>query len=184
MIRQPLGNWVTPAQRRGVYGAGCAPAWIPDAHDPWKSAGTLRKPRPRRADLESETLISPRLLDRRNRPVTTLASLRAIIASVPRGKVITYGQAAAAGGHPGAARLTVWALNTGGALPWHRVVAAGGRIALPGELGQEQRLRLSMEGVTFRGARVRMEIHNWIPTARRTARTRAAGSGAVRVNRG
>ncbi|MFZ0830777.1 MAG: MGMT family protein [Thermoplasmata archaeon] len=87
-----------------------------------------------------------------------------MIASVPRGKVITYGQVAAAGGFPGAARLTVWALQRGEGLPWHRVVGAGGRIALPGDEGREQRLRLQVEGVTFRGNRVRMDRHNWIPT--------------------
>jgi len=95
--------------------------------------------------------------------VPTLARLRHVIASVPRGKVITYGQVASAGGFPGAARLTVWALHSGEGLPWHRVVGAGGRIALRGEEGQEQRLRLKMEGVTFRGGRVRMELHNWTP---------------------
>jgi methylated-DNA-protein-cysteine methyltransferase related protein len=100
--------------------------------------------------------------------MSTLAKLRVIIAAVPRGKVITYGQVAAAAGHPRAARLTVWALHSGANLPWHRVVAAGGRIALAGVEGQEQRLRLQMEGVTFRGERVRMDRHNWTP--RRGAR--------------
>lgn len=99
--------------------------------------------------------------------MSTLAVLRAVIARIPRGKVITYGQVAAAAGFPRAARLTVWALHDGGGLPWHRVVGAGGRIALPGEEGQEQRLRLRVEGVTFRRDRVRMELHGWTPRARR-----------------
>ena len=99
--------------------------------------------------------------------MSTLARLRRVIASVPQGKVITYGQVAEAAGFPGAARLTVRALYGGAGLPWHRVVAAGGRIALMGEDGQEQRLRLSIEGVTFRGGRVRMELHGWVPRARR-----------------
>jgi methylated-DNA-protein-cysteine methyltransferase related protein len=102
----------------------------------------------------------------RRAPVSTLARLRHLIAEVPRGKVITYGQVAAAGGRPGAARLTVWALQAGEGLPWHRVVAAGGRIALTGVLAQEQRLRLALEGVTFRGGRVRMELHGWVPGPR------------------
>jgi alkylated DNA nucleotide flippase Atl1 len=37
------------------------------------------------------------------------------------------------------------------------VVAAGGRIALPGERGQEQRFRLEAEGVKFSGKKVRMK---------------------------
>ncbi|MCI4353303.1 MAG: MGMT family protein [Thermoplasmata archaeon] len=73
---------------------------------------------------------------------------------------------AEAGGFPGAARLTVWALQRGEGLPWHRVVGARGRIALLGDLGDEQRLRLQIEGVTFRGGRVRMELHNWTPRIR------------------
>lgn len=102
--------------------------------------------------------------------MSTLSLVGAVIARVPRGKVITYGQAAQAAGFPGAARLTVRALQRESGLPWHRVVGAGGRIALPGEEGQEQRLRLEMEGVTFRGGRVRMDLHAWTPRARRKRR--------------
>ena len=98
--------------------------------------------------------------------MNTLNRIRNVIARVPRGRVITYGQAAAIAGFPGAARLTVWALHAGEGLPWHRVVAAGGRIALPGEEGREQRLRLEMEGVTFRSGRVRMDLHSWSPKLR------------------
>lgn len=87
--------------------------------------------------------------------------MRAVIARVPRGKVITYGQVAEKAGFPGAARQAVWSLRASKGLPWHRVVAAGGRIALPGEQGLDQRLRLEMEGVTFRGRRVRMDLHEW-----------------------
>ena len=46
-------------------------------------------------------------------------------------------------------------------LPWHRILAAGGRIALPGEAGLEQRMRLETEGVRFAGRRVRMEAHRY-----------------------
>ena len=99
--------------------------------------------------------------------MSVLARFRAVIAAVPRGRVITYGQVAEAAGFPGAARLTVWALRRTVGLPWHRVVAARGRIALEGEDGLEQRLRLETEGVTFRGRRVRMERHNWTPRARK-----------------
>jgi methylated-DNA-protein-cysteine methyltransferase related protein len=102
--------------------------------------------------------------------MSTLSLLRNVIARVPRGKVITYGQVAAAAGFPGGARLTVRALQGESGVPWHRVVGAGGRIALPGEEGREQRFRLEIEGVTFRGGRVRMEVHNWTPRARRRRR--------------
>jgi methylated-DNA-protein-cysteine methyltransferase related protein len=95
-----------------------------------------------------------------------LGKFRAVIARVPRGKVITYGQVAAVAGFPRAARLTVRALQNSEGLPWHRVVGAGGRIALVGEEGREQRLRLEIEGVTFRGRRVRMDLHGWMPRRR------------------
>lgn len=108
--------------------------------------------------------------------VSELDRLRGIIASVPRGKVITYGQVAAAGGFPRAARLTVWALHGGRGLPWHRVVGAEGRISLRGTEGQEQRLRLEMEGVTFRRGRVRMDLHGWTPASRRGGSTPRPGS--------
>jgi len=71
----------------------------------------------------------------------------ATIARIPKGRVSTYGDVAAASGHPGAARQVVWALRNGVNVPWHRVIGAGGKIRLPGENGLEQRMRLRMEGV-------------------------------------
>jgi methylated-DNA-protein-cysteine methyltransferase-like protein len=49
--------------------------------------------------------------------------------------------------------------RSGGALPWQRVVGAGGEIKLKFEAGLEQRMRLKMEGVRFRGKRVDMAEH-------------------------
>jgi len=88
--------------------------------------------------------------------------IRATILKIPRGKVAPYGAVARAAGFPGAARQVVWALRQSQGLPWHRVVAAGGRIALPGEAGMEQRFRLQSEGVTFSGLRVRMAEHEFV----------------------
>jgi methylated-DNA-protein-cysteine methyltransferase related protein len=84
--------------------------------------------------------------------------IQGVIRTIPQGKVSSYGAVAKAAGFPGAARQVVWALRqaTSLGLPWHRVVAAGGRIALPGEAGFEQRMRLESEGVSFSGSRVRM----------------------------
>ncbi len=56
-----------------------------------------------------------------------------LLLSVPEGKVVTYGSLAAAAGSPRGARQVVRILHTQSrkrGLPWHRVVAAGGRIAL------------------------------------------------------
>jgi methylated-DNA-protein-cysteine methyltransferase-like protein len=86
-----------------------------------------------------------------------LEEFRDVIRRIPRGKVMTYGEVAAAAGHRGSARQVVWTLqNCGPDIPWHRVVGAGGRILLPGEAALEQRLRLESEGVRFVGGRVKL----------------------------
>src|SRR6516225_8302630 len=85
------------------------------------------------------------------------ARIRTTVLKIPRGKVSTYGAIARAAGFPGAARQVVRALQKAHGLPWQRVVAAGGRIALPGERGLEQRFRLETEGVKFSGKKVRMK---------------------------
>jgi methylated-DNA-protein-cysteine methyltransferase related protein len=82
--------------------------------------------------------------------------IRAAIMKVPRGQVSTYGAIARAAGLPGGARQVVRTLSQSHGLPWHRIVAAGGRIAIPGEGGLDQRFRLEMEGVKFSGRKVRM----------------------------
>jgi methylated-DNA-protein-cysteine methyltransferase-like protein len=78
----------------------------------------------------------------------------ATIARIPKGRVSTYGEVAAASGHPGAARQVVWALQNGANVPWHRVIGAGGKIRLTGENGLEQRMRLRAEGVAIAGDKV------------------------------
>ena len=82
--------------------------------------------------------------------------IRAAILKIPRGHVSSYGAIARAAGIPRGARLVVRTLSQSHGLPWHRVVAAGGRIAIPGEGGLDQRFRLEMEGVKFSGRKVRM----------------------------
>jgi len=84
--------------------------------------------------------------------------LEAVIA-IPRGRVASYGAIATRAGLPGRARLVGGALRdapAAPALPWHRVLRADGRIALPaGSAGYaEQCRRLAAEGVTVRNGRV------------------------------
>jgi methylated-DNA-protein-cysteine methyltransferase-like protein len=86
----------------------------------------------------------------------TILAIRAVIRKIPKGKVSSYGKVAAAAGFPNGARIAVRALQGATGLPWHRVVGAGGRIALRGESAFEQRFRLESEGVKFAGKRVRM----------------------------
>jgi methylated-DNA-protein-cysteine methyltransferase related protein len=84
-----------------------------------------------------------------------------LIRALPSGKVSSYGAIAAAAGWPGAARQVVRILRQVPGLPWQRVLGSGGAVKLPGENGAEQRFRLRMEGVTFRGLRVDMKKHEF-----------------------
>ena len=87
---------------------------------------------------------------------------------IPKGKVATYGEVARAAGYRRYARQVAWALRAAhGAIPWHRVVGAGGHIKLRGATGMEQRLRLQNEGVTFRGRRIHMRVHEFHFKAKR-----------------
>jgi methylated-DNA-protein-cysteine methyltransferase-like protein len=83
------------------------------------------------------------------------------IRSIPRGKVASYGQVAAAAGYPRYHRAVARFLKTAipGELPWQRVLGAGGEIKLAGRAASEQKLRLRMEGVTFAGKRVDLKRH-------------------------
>ena len=83
------------------------------------------------------------------------------IRALPAGMVSSYGAVAKAAGWPGAARQVVRILQQVPGLPWHRVLGSGGAIKLGGESAAEQRFRLRMEGVTFRGARVDMRKHEF-----------------------
>lgn len=90
-------------------------------------------------------------------------AIRSVIRSIPRGKIATYGQVAEAAGYPNYHRQVAQVLRkSGGGLPWHRVLAAGGRIACPRDGAFEQRMRLEMEGVRFRGARADIANHQCV----------------------
>ena len=98
-----------------------------------------------------------------------LARIARSIRALPKGSVSTYGAIARASGWPEAARQVVRVLRQVPGLPWQRVVGSGGAIKLPGEQAAEQRFRLQMEGVTFRGTRVNMKLHEHkFPKARRS----------------
>lgn len=95
-------------------------------------------------------------------------ALYAALAAVPYGRVVTYGQLAALAGLGRAARWVgrqLSQLPEGSRLPWHRVIAAGGRLSLAAgsPSGDEQRARLREEGVNVSGNRVDIRLHGWRP---------------------
>lgn len=107
-------------------------------------------------------------------PNPLFAKIRATILKIPRGHVSSYGAVASAAGIPRGARLVVRTLGQSHGLPWHRVVAAGGRIAIPGEGGLDQRFRLEMEGVKFSGKKVRMAEFEYMFSKKRAAKKKSS----------
>lgn len=81
------------------------------------------------------------------------AAVLAVLDALAEGEVVSYGEVAAAAGHPGAARAVGNLLrSTARPVPWWRVVNASGRLA-PGKQ-REQAARLRAEGVPVVGGRV------------------------------
>ena len=94
------------------------------------------------------------------------AAIRRVIASIPPGRVSSYGEIARRAGLPGRARLVGRVLGEASAdlkLPWHRVLRSDGRSAFaPGSRAfREQVRRLAGEGVLVRNARVDLGLHGW-----------------------
>jgi len=78
-----------------------------------------------------------------------------IVASVPKGNVVTYGQVAKLAGYPSHARYvgaTLKNLPKDSILPRHRVVNAKGELSFPrdSEQHQQQKSLLEAEGVMFK----------------------------------
>lgn len=87
------------------------------------------------------------------------------VSQIPLGRVLTYGQIARLVGSPHGARAVGWALrqlppHLERRVPWHRVVASGGKLSPRVGVGaKEQRLRLLAEGVRFQGSSVDLARH-------------------------
>ena len=85
-----------------------------------------------------------------------------IVAAIPYGKVLTYGQVALLAGYPNHSRLVGHLLcgaTSSAHLPCHRVVNAQGRLA---PVWQEQRPLLEAEGVPFKpNGCVDMHLAKW-----------------------
>jgi len=91
-----------------------------------------------------------------------------LVARIPRGKVVTYGQIAAALGDPRQARTVGWALHSAPEwldIPWHRVVNSSGGISTRHTLDglNTQRRLLEDEGLVFNeDGRLDLERYCWM----------------------
>jgi O-6-methylguanine DNA methyltransferase len=105
----------------------------------------------------------------KNDPKTNFQkTVHAVVASIPAGKVATYGQVASFAGRPGAARAvgTVMSRNQDTkATPCHRVVASNGALAgyAYGDGLATKKKLLVKEGVQFKGANVDLRASLWTP---------------------
>ena len=91
------------------------------------------------------------------------------VALIPPGHVATYGQVADLSGLPKRARLVSKALSAAPsdlALPWFRVIAAGGRIAIPESTsGYRRQIELlAAEGVILNGSKINLRQYLWQPS--------------------
>ena len=106
----------------------------------------------------------------------------AIVRTIPRGNVLTYGQIATLLGSPYMARQVGWAMHgCPKGLPWQRVVGAGGKILVNslsvGEGALLQRRLLEVEGVRFTGLRIDMTAHQFVPSKWKQIREKSTASG-------
>ncbi|KAL7417828.1 6-O-methylguanine DNA methyltransferase [Mrakia frigida] len=98
-----------------------------------------------------------------------------IVRSIPRAKVTSYGHVAKLAGYPNYSRHVGQALRflQDDAVPWHRVLAATGKISHRGDNGEgaeRQRRALEAEGVEVEdeaggggGGKVNLRTWGWFP---------------------
>lgn len=94
---------------------------------------------------------------------TFSAQVYELVAQIPPGKVVSYGQIARLLGNPRGARRVGWAMGRcPDNLPWQRVVMADGSIA-GGPSALVRRVMLEAEGVSFLpSGRVDMAACAWL----------------------
>lgn len=92
------------------------------------------------------------------------------IQQIPAGRVMTYGQVAAASGNPRGARQIARILHSMSAkhdLPWHRIINAQGGISTPADRedkGSLQQELLESEGIQFSSdGTVDLNKYRWFP---------------------
>lgn len=97
---------------------------------------------------------------------------------IPAGRVATYGTVARLAGRPRAARAVGNIMRQGGqpGVPYHRVIAAGGRLGGFGGAPGLKRSLLVAEGLAVSGGRIRgFEKVAWPETRQSAKNARKAG---------
>jgi methylated-DNA-protein-cysteine methyltransferase related protein len=103
----------------------------------------------------------------------------AIVAKIPKGKLVSYGQVAALAGYPQRPRqvgMVLSGLPEGTKLPWHRVVNTQGYVPSRGRWwgAFEQIGRLREEGIEVDDlGNLDLEAHRWQPGSRKKNTTEA-----------
>lgn len=90
-----------------------------------------------------------------------------LVASIPKGKVSTYGQIAKLAGYPGHARYvgtTLRNLPKNTSLPWHRVINSKGEISFPkgSEAYKKQMSLLESEGINLNNGKLTLSTVNFL----------------------
>ena len=107
---------------------------------------------------------------------TFAARVLSVLRRIPPGRVATYGDVARLAGRPGAARAVgnILRLADEPGLPYHRVVAAGGRVGGFGGAPHLKPALLAAEGLVIRRRRIAHFVrHRW-PRASGRARATTA----------
>ena len=84
-----------------------------------------------------------------------------VVERIPPGRVMSYGAIAEYLGRGGPRQVGTVMARYGGPVPWHRVVAANGRL-VPGHEAEALR-RHAAEGTPMRGDKVDMAAAAWFP---------------------
>jgi len=96
-----------------------------------------------------------------------------IVASIPPGRVMTYGDIARFLGCGSPRQIGRLLATCDADLPWHRVVMADG--SPPEHLRREHLARLRSEGTRLRGGRVELRSARWTPEIDDTVREALPG---------
>ncbi|HWA75296.1 MAG TPA: MGMT family protein [Polyangiaceae bacterium] len=115
--------------------------------------------------------------------------IRQVVSTIPRGRVMTYGDVARAAGMPGAARQVGYAMHSlGKSVPWQRVLgrknprSGHSTINDPQARARQQQL-LESEGVRFSASGgVDLTTFGWAPRAPAKPKPRSLKKLALRAN--